>query len=251
MDGREGRREGGKREKNEHHLVGMRKLFSSLTSSVEDPVDDFRERENGGVSSCHDRDLFERRDSTNQIRFESEEREEEDEGEQTYGSDEDEERLENEDVLSAEGDETRRDTREREREREREIKVSDQLERGLHRCSETKWMLEHLQEIESQVDEDEILRQLSENREHVLCRPLSPPRHRMVGVVLESDPTEEERNDTCRRSKQGRAKESQLRSFPFELSHLPSPPLPLLLLPSALSAQTSDSPLICNPVLIK
>ena len=47
-----------KRERDEHHLVRMRKLFCSLTSSVEDPVDDFREREDGGVTSCHDRDLL-------------------------------------------------------------------------------------------------------------------------------------------------------------------------------------------------
>lgn len=67
---------------------------------------------------------------------------------------------------------------------------------------------EDSQEVESQVNEDEILRELSENGEHVLRRPLRPPRHRMVGVVLEGDSTEEERDDTCQQFKQKTANES-------------------------------------------
>lgn len=55
MEEKRGGRE--KKEGDEHHLVRMRKLFGSLTSSVEDPVDDLREREDGRISSCHDGDL--------------------------------------------------------------------------------------------------------------------------------------------------------------------------------------------------
>ena len=51
------------------------------------------------------------------------------------------------------------------------------------------------EEIESQIYEDKILRQLCEDREHVLGRPLRTLRHVMIRVVFEHDTAKQERYD--------------------------------------------------------
>lgn len=53
------------------------------------------------------------------------------------------------------------------------------------------------EETEAEVDEDEVLAQLSERAKHVATGALRPMRHVVVGVVLERDSAEEERDDAC------------------------------------------------------
>lgn len=53
------------------------------------------------------------------------------------------------------------------------------------------------EQVEAEVDEDKILRQLREDGEHVLRGALGTARHRVVRVVLEGDTTEEEGNNAC------------------------------------------------------
>jgi hypothetical protein len=46
------------------------------------------------------------------------------------------------------------------------------------------------EEVETEVDEDEVLGQLSEHREHVFRGPLRALGHGVVGIVLERDAAE-------------------------------------------------------------
>lgn len=52
------------------------------------------------------------------------------------------------------------------------------------------------EQIESEVDEDEILRQLGHDSEHIFGGFLSLDRHRMICVMLQCDTAEQQRDDT-------------------------------------------------------
>lgn len=70
-----------------------------------------------------------------------------------------------------------------------------------HSSHHNKQRLEHLRilrkQIQPQIDEDEILRQLGEHCKHVFRRSLRLGGHGVVGVVFEGDAAEEEGDDTC------------------------------------------------------
>jgi hypothetical protein len=70
---------------------------------------------------------------------------------------------------------------------------------GTYSSDEDEERLEDLdflrEQVETQVDEDEGLRELGEDGEHVLCRALRSSRHGVVGVVLQGNAAEEEGDD--------------------------------------------------------
>jgi hypothetical protein len=65
-----------------------------------------------------------------------------------------------------------------------------------HRSDEDEQGLEHLyvlrEQVQSEVDEDEVLGQLSEHGEHVFGRPLRTARHGVVSVMFQGDTAEEQ-----------------------------------------------------------
>ena len=77
--------------------------------------------------------------------------------------------------------------------------------RNSHRCHDDKKRLHVVcdwlrrwrtrEKREAKVDKDEIFCELSEGGEDVFRRALGPPRHGVVGVMLEGDSAEEERDD--------------------------------------------------------
>lgn len=69
--------------------------------------------------------------------------------------------------------------------------------RKTHGCDEDEERFEYLdllsEEVQTQIDEDEVFRELGQDSKHIFCRSLRPFRHGVIGIVLEGDPTEEKR----------------------------------------------------------
>ena len=55
-------------------------------------------------------------------------------------------------------------------------------------------------QVEAEVDEDEVFRQLRHDRKHILGRLLRLDRHGVVGIVLQCYSTEEQGHDTWQRN---------------------------------------------------